>query len=80
VFVGYADYVFYRRDLLSRATRGFTLVLERGGLVYRWRWAFDGGRVAYHHGFTRADDEGRTYIIPHPRARRLGARVEGERW
>lgn len=79
-FVGNADFVFHRRDLVTRDTRGFTLVMERGALTYRFAWEFDGGRVAYHHGISHLDDEGQTYIIPHPAARPLSAEVEPDRW
>lgn len=44
-FRGEGDYTFYARSLIDRNTRGLSLVMKRGDLVYRYRWEFGDGPV-----------------------------------
>ena len=40
VYRGDGDYVFYRRDLVRSGMRSLTLVMQRPGYEYRYRWTF----------------------------------------
>jgi hypothetical protein len=40
VYKGDGDYVFYRRDLVRKGMRSLTLVMQRPGYEFRYRWSF----------------------------------------
>ena len=40
VYKGDGDYVFYRHNLVRKDMRSLTLVMQRPGYEYRYRWSF----------------------------------------
>jgi hypothetical protein len=81
VYVGCADYVFHGRDLITRDTRGLTLVLSRDDETYRFVWQFEDGRHVQHHGYEKLDEDLRALVIPGRRfTRPLSTQYEDDVW
>ncbi len=66
LYEGRADYVFTAPELATSQEDGFTLVLRRGGVEYRYSWRFGGYTEVRHYGRTKVDDDVGTLAIPGP--------------
>ncbi|HKA88387.1 MAG TPA: hypothetical protein VKE22_12020 [Haliangiales bacterium] len=80
VYEGRADYVFTAPDLATSQDDGFTLVLRRGGVEYRYAWLFGGHTEVRHYGRTKVDDDVGTLAIPGPYTVVAGTKYESDRW
>jgi hypothetical protein len=79
VYEGEADLVFRYPDIL-KDKKGITLVLEPGGLRYRYNWTFGDGMIVKNYGRTKVDEEMGIIIVPGPDTQVAGTRYEGEHW
>jgi hypothetical protein len=64
-FEGRADYVLAGPDILAKYKK-LVLVARRGGQEMRFSWTFGEDFEVHHHGYTLADKELGTILVPGP--------------